>query len=131
SVKRTAGSWTLTAITVRWFDATDTLITSTVSSSVAIPSDGVWWTYSANTTAPAGAVTAQIDVVLTAGATSSTLQMDLVRLIQVLPAIEVEPSDSTASISLIARELITSRTMTVYRIGPDGSRTVVRGRAGL
>ncbi|WP_030704088.1 hypothetical protein [Streptomyces griseus] len=131
ALKRVAGSWTLTSISVRWFDATDSLITTTTSSAVAIPSDGAWWSYSADTTAPAAAATAQIDVVLAAGATSSTLQVDLVRLTQVLPAIEVESDDSTASISLIARELVTSRTMTVYRIGPDGSRTVVRGRAGL
>jgi hypothetical protein len=129
SFKRTAGGWTL-ATYIRWYDAGGTLISTGTSAPDALPSTG-WWVLPFDYTAPAGAATGQIEFALTATAAASVLQMDSARLTQVLPLAEVTTSDATASISLIFRELIVGQLITLYRIGADGSRSVVRGRDGL
>jgi hypothetical protein len=82
-------------------------------------------------TAPAGAVTGQIDLTLTATSASSTLQMDDVLLYQVLPQTTLTVSDAAASVRIVQREIDTSRLMTIYRVQADGSRALVRGSSGL
>ncbi|MDQ0791957.1 hypothetical protein [Streptomyces sp. B1I3] len=126
---RTAGSWTV-SLSVRWYDATDTLISTSTSPADPLPATG-WWTFFNDFTAPAGAVTGQVELPVTATSTSSVLQIDWVRLSQRLPASQVTADDATASIQLVVRELDTTRTMTLYRITQGGARTIVRGRTGL
>jgi hypothetical protein len=130
AAKRVAGGWTLNP-SVHWYDSGGTLISTSTTSAVSLPSDGGWWTISQDYTAPAGVATAQVDWTLTASASSSTLQLDQVYLRQVLPQTEVTADSPTASATLVLRELSTATTMTVYRVLADGSRTVVRGREGL
>ncbi|MFF0777099.1 hypothetical protein [Streptomyces sp. NPDC003720] len=130
AAKRVAGGWSLSS-SVRWFDASSALITTTSSTSAAIPSDGAWWVLQQDFAAPANAAFAQIDYTLTASAASSTLQLDTVLLYQVLPQQTITVSNATASTQLVIREITTSRLMTVYRVLADGSRTAVRGPSGL
>jgi len=130
AAKRVAGGWSL-ASTIRWFDASSTLITTASSTSAAIPSDGNWWTLSQDFTAPANAAFAQIDYTLTATAASSTLQLDTVILYQVQPQQSITVDDDSASVLLVVREIVVPRLMTVYRVLADGSRSVVRGASGL
>lgn len=130
AAKRVAGGWSLVS-TIRWFDSTSTLITTASSTSGSIPSDGAWWTLSQDYTAPANAVYAQIDYALTATAASSTLQLDTVILYQVQPQQSLTVDDDSASVLLVVREIVVPRLMTVYRVLADGSRSVVRGAAGL
>lgn len=129
-LKRVGGGWNV-AIAVRWFDATDTLISTLTSSSGALPGDGLWYRFDNDFTAPAGAVAGQIDLLLTATTTTSTIQVDEARLQQVLPSSQVTGNDPTASIQVILRGLDTSQAMTLYRILGDGSKTLVRGQSGL
>ena len=130
AAKRVAGGWSLVS-TIRWFDASSTLITTASSTSGSIPSDGNWWTLSQDYTAPANAKFAQIDYTLTATAASSTLQLDNVILYQVLPQQTITIDDDSASAQLVVREIVAAQLMTVYRVLADGSRTVVRGVSGL
>ncbi|MFG2352574.1 hypothetical protein [Streptomyces sp. NPDC048521] len=130
AVKRPAGGWSLVA-SVRWLDGSNALISTYTSSSVAVPSDGLWYTIQSDATAPANAVSAQIDYVLTATAASSILQIDGVNLYQVLPQSTLTVDDDSASAQLIIREIDTTRLMTVYRVLGDGSKTLVRGASGL
>jgi len=128
--KRVAGGWTL-APAIRWFDAGNSLISTTSSSAAAVPSDGLWYIFQQDFTAPANAATGQIDYTLTATSTSSTLQLDVVQLIQVLPQESLTTNNASASAQLITREAVAGRLMTAYRILADGSRTLVRGPSGL
>jgi hypothetical protein len=130
AAKRVTGGWSLVS-TIRWFDASSTLITTAASTSGAIPSDGAWWTLSQDFTAPANAAFAQIDYTLTASAASSTLQLDTVILYQVQPQQSITVDDDSASVLLVVREIVVPRLMTVYRVLADGSRSVVRGASGL
>ncbi|WP_030757178.1 hypothetical protein [Streptomyces sp. NRRL F-5135] len=129
-LKRVAGGWTA-ALAMRWYDASDTYLGTITSATAALPSDGQWYWFDVDMTAPAGAVAGQIDLILTATAASSTIQVDDVRLQQVLPSTQVTGRNDTASILLVLRGLSTANLMTVYRILPDGSRSLVRGRQGL
>ena len=128
--KRVAGGWTL-ASSVRWFDAASSLISTSSSTSAAVPSDGAWWAFQQDFAAPANAAYAQIDYTLTATSASSTLQLDAVLLYQVLPQQSVTVDNDTASAQIVIREIITSQLMTVYRVLADGSRALVRGASGL
>lgn len=130
SVKRVAGSWNWTH-NVAWYDASNILISTSTGTLAAIPSDGNWYFVDENFTAPANAATGQLKITLAAGATSSTLQMDDVRLRQVMPDVFVVTHDDTASATLTLSNLQTTQLMTVYRVLADGSRTIVRGRDGL
>lgn len=130
AAKRTAGGWTLAA-SIRWLDAGSSLISTTSSVAAGVPADGLWYVFQQDFTAPATAAFAQIDYTLTATSASSTLQLDEVELLQVLPATAVTVDDATASAQLTLRELDTSRLMTIYRVLGDGARTLVRGSAGL
>jgi hypothetical protein len=130
TAKRVAGGWTL-ASSVRWFDTASSLISTTSSTSAAVPSDGAWWAFLQDFAAPANAAYAQIDYTLTATSASSTLQLDAVVLYQVLPQQSITADDDSASVDMVIREINTARLMTVYRVLADGAKALVRGASGL
>jgi hypothetical protein len=59
------------------------------------------------------------------------LHVDRVAVWEVLPLTAVAADSSSGYITLTLRELPLDDTITVYRVGADGSRTLVRGPAGL
>lgn len=130
AVKRVAGGWSAGA-SVNWFDASSALISTSTSTPVSIPSDGLWYVVTQDYTAPPDAVFAQIDLPVTASAVSSTLQIDDVNLAQVLPRTSLVVDEDTASVQITEREINTSRVMSMYRVLADGSKTLVRGASGL
>jgi len=129
NVKVVAGGWTR-SLAVRWLDAASTLISTSTVTATAVPGSG-WWMLAEDYTAPSGAVYAQIELALTATATSSTLQLDRPALFQALPLFTAEASPSTASTRLVLRELTVGDMLTVWRIAADGARRHVRGPDGL
>lgn len=130
SLKRVAGGWTV-VMALRWFNASNALISTSSAPSASLPSDGLWYFFQTDMTAPAAAVTAQIDLILTATSTSSTVQVDDVLLHQVLPQTTITVDDATASVQIVRREITTTWLMAMYRILADGSRTLIRGASGL
>lgn len=128
--KRVAGGWTL-ASSVRWFNASLGMISTTSSVAAAVPGDGNWYLFQQDFTAPAGAAFGQIDYTLTATSASSTLQLDDVQLLQVLPQQSITVDNETASVEIVVREIPASTLMTIYRVAEDGARTLVRGPDGL
>lgn len=128
--KRVAGGWTL-AGAIRWFDASSTFISTTSSVAAAVPSDGLWWTFQQDFTAPVNAAFGQIDLTLTATSTSSTLQLDDLQMLQVMPLQSTVVDNDSASVQITLRELDATALLTVYRVLADGSRSLVRGDTGL
>ncbi|MEX3101261.1 MULTISPECIES: hypothetical protein [unclassified Streptomyces] len=127
-LKVSAGSWNFSR-GIRWYDATNTDLGLSIGSAVAAPTPGWWWLAS-QYTAPAGATQAAVELILTATATSSVIRLDRVGLWQSVPVAEATVNPVTASVLVTFREL-TSGTITVWRITPDGTRTLVRGSTGL
>lgn len=125
----TAGSWTTTR-GVRWYDAADTDLGATGTGASAAPSPG-WWKLSRDQTAPAGATQAAVELTLAAGAINSVIRLDAVALWQAEPLMEVDVIPASASITITLRELTLDRFLLIYRITPDGTRTLVRGPGGL
>ncbi|MFV8127548.1 hypothetical protein [Streptomyces syringium] len=124
-----AGGWTLTR-GVRWYDASNADLGLTSGSSAAIPTPN-WWLLGNTFTAPATATQAAFEFTLTATSGSSVWRLDRLALWQSLPLTDVEAHDDTASITLTLRELTVGEYITIYRVTPDGSRTLVRGPSGL
>ncbi|MGW7657947.1 hypothetical protein ACWGJ7_39695, partial [Streptomyces tendae] len=124
-----AGGWTVTR-GVRWYDATNTDLGASTSTPGTAPSPG-WWNLQNDFTIPAGATQVAIEYTLTATSTSSTWIADMVGAWLALPVHSVEAHDDTASITLTLRELTLGQLLTIYRVLPDGSRTLVRGPSGL
>ncbi|MDQ0809806.1 hypothetical protein QFZ63_001520 [Streptomyces sp. B3I7] len=128
--KRVAGGWTL-AGAIRWFDASSSLISTTSSVAVTVPPDGLWWTFQQDFAAPANAAFGQIDLTLTATATNSTLQLDDLQMLQVMPLQSTAVDNDSASMQITLRELDPTVLLTMYRVLADGSRSLVRGDSGL
>lgn len=128
-MKVSAGGWTLTRA-IRWYDASNADLGATAGTPAAVPTPN-WWLLSAQFTAPAGATQAAIEYTLTATSGSSVLRLDKAALWQSLPLEEVTADDANASVTVTLRELPITDTITVWRITPDGSRTLVRGVDGL
>ncbi|MGW4076027.1 hypothetical protein ACWELB_21360 [Streptomyces asiaticus] len=124
-----AGGWTMTR-GARFYDAANTDLGVSASASVTAPSPG-WWELSNDFAIPANATQAAIEYTLTATSTSSTWIIDRVGAWLALPVHSVEAHDDTASITLTLRELTLGELLTIYRVLPDGSRTLVRGPSGL
>lgn len=124
-----AGGWTMTR-GARFYDAGNTDLGVSASASVTAPSPG-WWELSNDFAIPANATQAAIEYTLTATSTSSTWIIDRVGAWLALPVHSVEAHDDTASITLTLRELTLGELLTIYRVLPDGSRTLVRGPSGL
>jgi hypothetical protein len=94
-------------------------------------SGGGWYALNSDAVAPAGATQAAIDLLVTASATSSVLQIDQAVLWQVLPQTEAVAVDDGGYVRLTLRELTVDDEVSVYRVTTDGSRSLVRGSAGL
>ncbi|MER7905371.1 hypothetical protein ABTX84_19075 [Streptomyces sp. NPDC095614] len=125
----TAGGWTVTR-GIRWYDAANADLGLTATSGGAAPAPG-WWLLSTDQTAPAGATQAAVELTLTATATSSVINLDNVALWQALPLLTTVVQEATASVAVTLRELSVGDLISVYRVTPDGARTLVRGPSGL
>jgi hypothetical protein len=129
-VRSMAGTWSSVTVRVRWYDAANTDLGASTGNAYALPA-GSWYALPSDATAPANATQAAIELVVTASATSSVLHVDQVVLWEVLPQTAVEAVDDGGYIQLTLRELTLDDELTVYRVTPDGARTLVRGSAGL
>lgn len=129
AARRAAGGWSYSP-TVRWFNAAGTLLATTTDIFLTVPADGVYWTFTSDQLAPAGAVTAELDLTFTATTTSSVLHVAGIAMVQILPATEATADDVTASAQVVFREL-GAGTFTLYRVLPSGERSLVRGPDGL
>ncbi|HEY9370175.1 hypothetical protein [Streptomyces sp.] len=125
-----AGSWSSVRTRVRWFDAANTDLGSSTGTSYTLPGSS-WYALPSDAVAPAGATQAAVEVLATASATSSVLHLDQIAVWEVLPQTAVSAHDSDGYITLTLRELLVDDLISVYRVGPDGMRTLVRGASGL
>ncbi|MFG3585141.1 hypothetical protein [Streptomyces sp. NPDC047990] len=125
-----AGSWPTVTVKIRWYDASNTDLGVSTGTSYAVPS-GSWYVLPSDAVAPANATQAAMELVVIAGATNSVLHLDLLSLWQVLPQTAVNPVDDGGYVELTLRELPLDFLISVYRITPDGARSLVRGGSGL
>lgn len=114
---------------ILWYDASNTLIATTPPSSVPAPAAG-WWVDTDNEVVPAGAVSAAVQVTITAPGAGAAY-LDNVSLAQALPVASVTVSEETASVVITLRALTAGDTLSLWRQTPDGARTLVRGPGGL
>ncbi|MFF7329637.1 hypothetical protein [Streptomyces sp. NPDC008150] len=128
--RSTAGTWATVAVRIRWYNAAGTDLGASTATPYALPGSG-WYALSTDVTAPAGTAQAAVEIVATASATSSVLQVDAVALWQVLPRTQVDAESAGGYITLTLRELPLDDALTVYREAQDGSRSLVRGEDGL
>ena len=125
-----AGSWSSVRTRIRWFDAANVDLGSSTGTTYTLPGSS-WYALPSDAVAPAGATQAAVEAVVTASATSSVLHLDQIAVWEVLPQTAVEAHDSDGYITLTLRELLVDDLISVYRVGPDGMRTLVRGPSGL
>lgn len=125
-----AGDWSTVTTRVRWYDTDDNDLGPSTGTTYAIPGSS-WYALPSDAVAPAGATQAAVEIVATAAATDSVLHVDAVALWEVLPLTAVTADSGRGYIKLTLRELTVGHTISVYRVGPDGSRTLVRGTGGL
>ncbi|MFF5285181.1 hypothetical protein [Streptomyces sp. NPDC013171] len=128
-VRVSAGTWNFTR-TLRWYDAGGTEILVSTLPSSALPV-GSWWTMGITDNRPAGATQAAIEWTLAATSGSSVLRLDKAELWESVPITTADTYDDVAYIKLTLRDLPLDYTITVWRVTPDGQRTLVRGAAGL
>ncbi|MET8694680.1 hypothetical protein ABZV65_19305 [Streptomyces bauhiniae] len=128
--KSGAGSWTSLTVRIHWYDATGADLGVSPGTTYSLPV-GSWYQMITDAVAPTGTTQAAIEVVAAASATNSIVYLDAAALWQVLPQTAVTANDDSGYISLTLRELPIGQTATVYRIGADSSRTLVRGPSGL
>jgi hypothetical protein len=114
---------------ILWYDASNALIATTPPSSVPAPAAG-WWVDTDNEVVPAGAVSAAVQVTITAPGAGAAY-LDSVSLAQAMPVASVTVSDDTASTVITLRALTAGDTLSLWRQTPDGTRTLVRGPGGL
>lgn len=127
-----AGTWATGNVFIRWYDATNTDLGTSAGHEYILPGGGAWYALPADAIAPAGATQAAVEFVLAASAATSVLHIDQVALWQVLPLTAIEVHSDDGYVTLTLRELPTGGfTLSVYRIGQDGARMLVRGSAGL
>jgi hypothetical protein len=117
-------------VKIHWYDAVGSDLGASTGTAYALPSGG-WYQLITDAVAPTGTVQAAVEVVTVASATSSVMYVDAVALWQVLPQTAVTAFDSDGYIELDLRELPVGQLISVYRIGADGTRTLVRGDEGL
>jgi hypothetical protein len=125
-----AGSWSSVLVRVRWYDASNTDLGASTGYSYTPPGSS-WYGVWSDATAPVNATQAAVEIVATASSTSSVLHVDAIALWQVMPLTEVAAVDSGGYIRLTLRELTVDDELTVSRVQPDGTRTLVRGPSGL
>lgn len=122
------GTWGI-APNLRWYNSSGTLISTSALPADSIPGDGSWWRDWNDIIAPSGAVTAAIQLTVTAPAAAATLVVDAVALLQTVPAFEATANSDLGSVTLILRELDPSNTLTLYRV-VGTTQTLVRGPGG-
>ncbi|WP_109030173.1 hypothetical protein [Streptomyces rubrogriseus] len=129
-VRHSAGSWTSATVRVRWYDAGSASLGTSTGVAYAVP-PGSWYLLTSDAVAPAGATQAAVEVVAVAASTASVLWVDGVALWQVLPLTAVEAVSADGYVQVTLRELPADYLVSLYRITPDGARTLVRGPDGL
>jgi hypothetical protein len=125
-----AGSWSTVTVKIHWYDAVGSDLGASTGTAYALPAGG-WYQLITDAVAPTGTAQAAVEVVGVAGASSSVMYVDAVGLWQTLPQTAVTAFDSDGYIELDLRELPVGQLISVYRIGADGTRTLVRGDEGL
>ncbi|GAB2718066.1 hypothetical protein [Streptomyces bullii] len=125
-----AGSWTGVTVRVRWYDAADADLGASSGNAYTLPGSG-WYAMPSDAAAPAAATQAAIEIIPTASAADSVLNVDTVTLWQVLPLTSVEAHPDDGYITLTLRELPADLLLSVYRTTQDGGRAPVRGSTGL
>lgn len=125
-----AGTWSTVLVRVRWYDTDDGDLGASTGATYILPGSS-WYGMAADQTAPAGATQAAVEIVPTASAASSVLHVDRIALWEVLPLTAVSADSASGYVTLTLRELPLGYTLTVYRVGADGGRTLVRGASGL
>jgi hypothetical protein len=124
------GTWPTVTLKIRWYDASNVDLGASTGAAFALPA-GSYYALAHDAPAPANAAKAAIEVVGVAGTAPSSLWMDAVALWQALPLVAVTEHDDDAYVTLTLRELTVDGLITVYRVAPDGTRTLVRGGSGL
>ncbi|GAP46861.1 hypothetical protein [Streptomyces azureus] len=126
-----AGTWATVVVRPHWYDAAGNDLGASGGVSYGLPGSA-WYVLPSDSTAPAGATQAAIELVVTAAATASVLHVDQVVLWEVLPQTAVEEHSDGGYATLTLRELpLDDYTITVQRVAADGTRTLVRGPSGL
>lgn len=125
-----AGAWSTVTVRIHWYDAVGGDLGTSTGTAYSLPAGG-WYQLITDAVAPDGTARAAVEVVAVASATSSVMYVDAVALWQVLPQTAVTAFDDDGYIELDLRELPVGDLMSVYRVGADGSRTLVRGGEGL
>lgn len=129
-VRSSAGSWSSVTVRLRWYDAANTDLGTSLGSAYAVPA-GSWYLLTTDAVAPAGTTQAAVEVVAAASSASSTLHVDAVALWQTLPLTGIVADSDAGYVTLTLRELPADSLLTLYRVSPDGARTLVRGTSGL
>ncbi|MCM8548882.1 hypothetical protein [Streptomyces sp. STCH 565 A] len=127
--QQSAGAFSSFTIRVRWYDAGGADLGAS-GTGYAFP-DGGWYILSTDSVAPAGAVEAAVELVAVASSTNSRVYVDGVSLWQVLPLTDVTAYDDRGYVQVTLRELVVGSLLSLYRVTPDGARTLVRGPGGL
>lgn len=126
-----AGTWSSVRTRVRWFDASNVDLGASTGTPYTLPGSS-WYAAPSDAVAPANATQAAVELVVTASATSSVLHVDAVTLWEVLPQTAVEAVSDGGYAVLTLRELpVDGYMISVFRVGADGARTLVRGTSGL
>ncbi|WP_309029300.1 hypothetical protein [Streptomyces alfalfae] len=125
-----AGAWSSITVRVRWYDEDGSDLGTTGGTSWSLPGTG-WYILPTDAQAPAGAAQAAIEITASASAITSVVYLDVAALWQVLPQTAVAADDTGGYITLTLRELPVDYRISIYREGPDGLRSLVRGTAGL
>ncbi|MEV7975456.1 hypothetical protein [Streptomyces sp. NPDC086519] len=124
------GTWASVLVRIRWYDASNTDLGASVGVLYSLPGTS-WYVLPSDGVAPAGATQAAAEAVVTASASSSVLHLDQIVLWQVLPQTAVEVLNDDGYVQLTLRELPLDFLLSVSRVASDGTRTLVRGPAGL
>ncbi|MFJ6073713.1 carbohydrate binding domain-containing protein [Streptomyces sp. NPDC093065] len=127
--KQSAGSFTSFTIQIHWYDAGGASL-GVSGTGYAFPNSD-WYLLTTDDVAPAGAVQAAVELVAVAAATNSVVFVDGVALWQVLPLTEVVTDDERGYARVTVRELPVGGRVSLYRVLPNGDRTLVRGPDGL
>lgn len=121
--------WSVTPDLI-WRDSGGTIIATTPPASVPLASTA-WWTISVDRPAPAGAASVALRVTVTAPGAGS-VYVDSASVLPSLPDTTAEVHADTASVTVTARNLDTTRLMSLWRVTDfDGVRQLVRGQSGL
>ncbi|EFE65750.1 conserved hypothetical protein [Streptomyces viridosporus ATCC 14672] len=125
-----AGTWSTVTVRVRWYDAANASLGVAGGVAYGLPGTS-WYALQSDQTAPAGATQAAVEILPTATAANSVLHVDRVALWEVLPLTAVTADSERGYTTLTLRELPLDYTISVYRVGADGARRLVRGTSGL